>query len=162
MDRVDRTIHFIEDVSLQACRSSTNDLLSPWYYRTSMIWLANEHNFWFSDFAQKPKKKFGKVMRTDGDHISDMLVEQKDKVMAALMDDTEDWRQGKSATDDEDDVEDAMDIVESDVVATSSSSAKRFPPVGNFALSPAPAAKTPKTLSPTRGTFASVGRSPAR
>ena len=162
MDRVDRTIHFIEDVSLQACRSPTNDMLSPWYYRTSMIWLAKEHNFWSSDFAQKPKKKFGRVMKTDGDHISDMLVEQKEKVMAALIDDTEDWRRGKSATDDEEDVEDVMDGIEGDVVATSSSAARKLPPVGNFALSPAPGARTPKMLSPSRAGFTSVGRSPAR
>lgn len=160
MDRVDRTIHFIEDVSLQACRSPTNDMLSPWYYRTSLIWLANEHNFWSSDFAQKPKKKFGRVMRTDGDHISDMLVEQKDKVLAALIEDTEDWRRGKSATDDEE-LEDAMDIAEGDTMATSS--LRKLPPVGNFALSPGPqGSPAPKLLSPTRGTFASVGRSPAR
>ena len=161
MDRVDRTIHFIEDVSLQACRSPTNDMLSPWYYRTSMIWLAKEHNFWSSDFAQKPKKKFGRVMKTDGDHISDMLVEQKDKVLAALIDDTEDWRRGKSATDDEEDGEDVMDGIEGDAVVASSS-ARKLPPVGNFALSPAPGARTPKVLSPNRAGFASVGRSPAR
>jgi histone deacetylase 6 len=163
MDRVDRTIHFIEDVSLQACRSPTNDMLSPWYYRTSMIWLAKEHNFWASDFAQKPKKKFGRVMKTDGDHISDMLVEQKDKVMAALIDDTEDWRRGKSATEDEDDGEDVMDGIEGDAaVATSSAPARKLPPVGNFALSPAPGSRTPNVPSPKRAGFASVGRSPAR
>jgi histone deacetylase 6 len=167
MDRVDRTIHFIEDVSLQACRSQTNDMLSPWYYRTSLIWLANEHNFWSSDFAQKPKKKFGRVMRTDGDHISDMLMEQKDKVLTALFEDTKDWRSERPATDDEDDIH-AMDVVENNAAATSSS-ARRLPAVGNFALSPArrsspagPGSGTPKLLSPTRGGFASVGRSPAR
>jgi histone deacetylase 6 len=167
MDRVDRTIHFIEDVSLQACRSQTNDMLSPWYYRTSLIWLANEHNFWSSDFAQKPKKKFGRVMRTDGDHISDMLMEQKDKVLAALFEDTKDWRSERPATDDEDDI-DAMNIAESNAAATSSS-ARRLPAVGNFALSPArrsspagPGSGTPKLLSPTRGGSASIGRSPAR
>lgn len=162
MDRVDRTIHFIEDVSLQACRSQTNDMLSPWYYRTSMIWLAKEHNFWASDFAQKPKKKFGRVMRTEGDHISDMLMEQKEKVLSTLIEDTEDWRRSRSATDDEEDVGDAMDLVDGEPVATSSST-RRLPPVGNFALSPAPRSSPgPKTLSPTRGNFATVGRSPAR
>ena len=160
MDRVDRTIHFIEDVALQACRSATNDMLSPWYYRTSMIWLGKEHNFWSSDFAQKPKKKFGRVMKTEGDHISDMLMEQKDKVMAALIDDTEDWRHGKANTDEED-VENAMDIVDGGAVVTSSS-ARKLPPVGNFALSPVAGSKTPKVLSPTRAGFASVGRSPAK
>jgi hypothetical protein len=60
MERVDRTIHFIEDVDLQACRSTTNDMLAPWYYRTSMIYLSSSHNFWSSVFATtKPKKKFG-------------------------------------------------------------------------------------------------------
>lgn len=160
MDRVDRTIHFIEDVPLQACRSQTNDMLSPWYYRTSMVWLANEHMFWSSDFVQKPKKKFGRAMKTEGDHISDMLMEQKGKVLEALIEDTEDWRRSRSATDDEDEGADAMDIAEGDPHA-----ARRLPPVGNFALSPAPhePGRTPqRLLSPTRGSFASVGRSPAR
>jgi len=98
-------------------------------------------------------------MKTDGDHISDMLVEQKDKVLAALIDDTEDWRRGKSATDDEEDG-DAMDGVEGNAAVTSS--ARKLPPVGNFALSPVPGARTPKILSPNRAGFASVGRSPAR
>lgn len=170
MDRVDRTIHFIENAPLQACRSQTNDMLSPWYYRTSLIWLSNEHSFWDSDFAQKPKKKFGRVTKTDGEHISDMLVEQKDKVMQTLIGDTEEWRTGKQLTDEEDDHEDAMEISEGDTLATASSM-RRLPPVGNFALSPAPRSSPAAAgsrahsaaLSPTRGTFASnVGRSPAR
>lgn len=102
-------------------------------------------------------------MKTEGDHISDMLVEQKGRVMAALIDDTEDWRRGKSASEDEDDGEDVMDGIEGDAaVASSSSAARKLPPVGNFALSPAPGARTPNVLSPKRAGFASVGRSPAR
>lgn len=167
MDRIDRTIHFISDVALQACRSPTNDLLSPWYYRTSQIFLGSEHNFWASDFAQKPKKKFGRVMRTDGEHMGDMMLEQKSRVLDVLLEETEEWRSGRLATDDEvedeeedgvrlyDVDEDAMEISEG---AAPPSSARKLPPVGNFALSPArrssPAAgqssRTPGVLSPSR------------
>lgn len=177
MDLVDHTIHFIADVALQACRSPTNDLLSPWYYRTSSVWLGSEHNFWASDFAQKPKKKFGRVARAAGEHMGDMLLEQKESVFELLLDKTEDWRLEHHPTDDEDELgeedegvrgdvdNDAMEISEGDTMA----SARRLPPVGNFALSPAPRAspaaagpssRTPGVMSPVRG--GGDGRSPAR
>ena len=180
MDRVDRTIHFIEDVDLQACRSTTNDMLAPWYYRTSMIYLSSSHNFWSSVFATtKPKKKFGCVKRTDStaEHISDMLLEQKDDVMAALLEETKEWRSTRPFTvndDDEDGIiggSEAMEISEADPLpGATSSSFKKLPPVGNFALSPAPrsspagpGSRTPSALSPTRGSAAaSIGHSPAR
>jgi hypothetical protein len=159
MERVDRTIHFIEDVDLQACRSTTNDMLAPWYYRTSMIYLSSNHNFWSSVFATtKPKKKFGRfIKRADGtaEHISDMLLEQRGEVMEALLEETEEWRSSRplhGADDDEDGIvggSEAMEISEADPLP---SSFKKLPPVGNFALSPVPRS-TP--ASPTRG---SAGR----
>lgn len=161
MDRIDRTLHFIEDVPLQACRSQTNDMLSPWYYRTSTIWLASEHNFWSSDFAQKPKKKFGRVLKARGEHISDMLVNQREDVLETLREETEEWRASRDGTDEEEVVGndgDAMDVAEGDAMA--SAAAARLPPVGNFALSPAPrsspaaqGAGTPGVRSPTRSSF---------
>lgn len=154
-------MHFIENVPLQACRSPTNDMLSPWYYRTSLIWLANAHNFWASDLAAKPKKKFGKVHRTSGEHISDMLVEQREMVLEVLLEETEEWRLSKEATDEEGDVdEDAMEIEGGDASLPGAASARRLPPVGNFALSPAPrsspaaGSRTPGAQSPTRVGYA--------
>jgi histone deacetylase 6 len=175
MERVDRTIHFIEDVDLQACRSTTNDMLAPWYYRTSMIYLSSSHNFGSSPFATtKPKKKFGCVIkRANGtaEHISDMLLEQRGEVMEALLEETEEWRSSRpfnGADDDDDDGivggSEAMEISEADPLPgqSSSSSFKKLPPVGNFALSPVPRSspagpglRTPSALSPTRG---SAGR----
>ena len=160
IDRIDKTIHFIEDVPLQACRSPTNDMLSPWYYRTSLIWLANAHNFWASDFAAKRKKKFGRVDRTAGAHISDMLAEQRERVLEVLLEETEEWRAGKEDEDQEDELadEDAMEIEGGDPASSlpAASSLRRLPPVGNFALSPAPrsspaaGSRTPAAQSPTR------------
>jgi histone deacetylase 6 len=172
MERVDRTIHFIEDVDLQACRSATNDMLAPWYYRTSMIYLSSSHNFWSSVFATtKPKKKFGFfIKRANGtaEHISDMLLEQRDEVMEALLEETKEWRNSRPFTV-SDDAEDgivggseAMEISEADPLTGATSSFKKLPPVGNFALSPVPrsspagpGSRTPSALSPTRG---SAGR----
>jgi hypothetical protein len=171
MERVDRTIHFIEDVDLQACRSTTNDMLAPWYYRTSMIYLSSSHNFWSSVFATtKPKKKFGFfIKRANGtaEHISDMLLEQKDEVMEALLEETKEWRSSRpfNATDDDEDGivggSEAMEISDPDPLPGATSSFKKLPPVGNFALSPAPrsspagpGSRTPSALSPTRGSAA--------
>jgi histone deacetylase 6 len=171
MERVDRTIHFIEDVDLQACRSTTNDMLAPWYYRTSMIYLSSGHNFWDSVFATtKPKKKFGCVIkRANGTakHISDMLLEQKDEVMEALLEETKEWRSSRPFDvndDDEDGIvggSEAMEISEADPLPEVTSSFKKLPPVGNFALSPAPrsspagpGSRTPSARSPTRGSAA--------
>lgn len=174
MERVDRTIHFIEDVDLQACRSATNDMLAPWYYRTSIIYLSAGHNFWESVFAStKPKKKFGFVVKRSPEssavHISDMLLEQKDEVMGALLEETKEWRSSRPfAVDDDDDDEgivggsEDMEISEADPLpGAAGASFKKLPPVGNFALSPAPrsspagpGSRTPSALSPTRGSAA--------
>jgi histone deacetylase 6 len=172
MERVDRTIHFIEDVDLQACRSTTNDMLAPWYYRTSMIYLSSSHNFWSSVFATtKPKKKFGFFIKRanlgTAEHISDMLLEQRDEVMEALLEETKEWRNSRpfNVTDDDEDGivggSEAMEISEPDPLPGATSSFKKLPPVGNFALSPVPrsspagpGSRTPSARSPTRGSAA--------
>lgn len=98
--------------------------------------------------------------------MGDMMLEQKARVLEVLLEETEEWREGRLATDDEleddedgvrsyDVDEDAMEISEG---AAPPPSARKLPPVGNFALSPArrssPAAgqssRTPGVLSPSR------------
>jgi hypothetical protein len=95
-----------------------------------------------------------------------MLLEQKDEVMEALLEETKEWRSSRpfNATDDDEDGivgGEAMKISDPDPLPGATSSFKKLPPVGNFALSPAPrsspagpGSRTPSALSPTRGSAA--------
>lgn len=153
MTSLTRTVQFIVDVSLQAVRSPTNDLLSPWYHRTSQIFLTQEHNFWAQDYAQKPKKKFGRLLKSGEEDVGSMLREHREQVMDLLLADTEEWRENRDVSEVE---EDAMDVSESAL-------APKPPPVGNFALSPA--AKAPEmegSAMPTSAPALRLSRSPGR
>lgn len=92
VERISKTVHFVQDISLQACRSATNDELSPWYFRNSKIFVAGQHNFWATEFARRPKKKFGKLCKSDEDSISEMLLRHKDEVFEMFLHETAEWR----------------------------------------------------------------------
>jgi histone deacetylase 6 len=111
---ITKAISFVEDVPLMSCKSQTNDYLPGWYYNTSLVFVANEHNYFFSDYYRKPKKRFGRVIRSEELSISDMLKEQRQAVFDCLLSETEEWRRTAPTEDIDDD---------------------RMPPVGNFALS---------------------------
>jgi hypothetical protein len=96
-----------------------------------------------------------------------MLLEQKDEVMEALLEETKEWRSSRpfnGIDDDEDGIvggSEAMEISDPDPLPGVISSSKKLPPVGNFALSPVPrsspagpGSRTPSALSPTRGSAA--------
>lgn len=156
MTSLTRTIQFITDVSLQAVRSPTNDLLSPWYHRTSQIFLTHEHNFWAQDYAQKPKRKFGRLLKCEEEGVGDMLREHQERVWEVLLEDTREWRENHAAEVSE--VEEAMDAMED--VSGLTPAATKLPPVGNFALSPA--AKAPEVDMAARAPALRLSRSPGR
>lgn len=121
---ISKAISFVEDVPLLSCKSQTNDYLPNWYYSTSMVFIAQEHAYFSSEIAKKPKKRFGAITRTDAGTISDMLLEAKGNVFECLLEETEEWRE-RAPSDDDD-----MDT------ASSGSPPRKLPPVGNFAMSP--------------------------
>lgn len=120
---ITKAISFVEDVPLLSCKSQTNDFLPSWYYSTSMVFIAQDHAYFSSEIAKKPKKRFGAITRTDAGSISDMLLEAKQMVFECLLEETEDWRTKAPS-------EDGMDTSSSD------SAPSKLPPVGNFAISP--------------------------
>lgn len=131
-DQLTTAISFVENVPLQSCKSATNDDLAPWYHANSLVFVAPEHNFWYSELCRKPKKRFGRVTQTRNDNWSDMLIEQKQTLFAHMLRETTGWRDRKAQMDEADAV---------DVSAGSSPTSPRqqgLPPVGNFALSPRP------------------------
>lgn len=124
---ITEAISFVVDVGLMSCKSATNDMLAGWYYHHSTVFVANGHGFWQSDMVRKPRKRFGHTEKSDGDNITDMLMEHKEAVFQTLLEDTEEWREHHNSSDE----------------GVGMASPSRLPPVGNFALSPAP--RTPGT-----------------
>ncbi|KAK6441093.1 Histone deacetylase hda1 [Oleoguttula sp. CCFEE 5521] len=158
IEYVTKTVSFITDVALQACRSHTNDLLSPWYAKNSQVYVARSHNWWSLEFSQRPKKKFGKLMENEESGMSEMLQVHKDTVFEMLLAETAAWRASRDDIDDDEMTgQDAVD--EGAIVAPAASG---LPPVKNFAPSPVKpgesstptgaGVRSPGLLSPTKVT----------
>ncbi|KJX97491.1 histone deacetylase like protein [Zymoseptoria brevis] len=116
---ITKAISFVEDVPLMSCKSPTNDYLPGWYHATSLVFVADQHNYFESEYYRKPKKRFGRVIRSQELCISDMLKEQRKAVFDCLLSETEEWRRTAP-----------MEVVEAEPQVLSPS---RLPPVGNFA-----------------------------
>lgn len=141
-EKLTRAISFVQDVPLQSCKSATNDALAGWYYQSSLVFVAVGHNFWYSDYARKIKKRFGHVFKSPEESISEMLTAHKETVTEMLLEETEHWRANRAASDDEDMADTSA--------ANAAQSRNHMPPVGNFALSsPARAVNLNKTASPS-------------
>ncbi|KAI7581946.1 hypothetical protein KC343_g18284, partial [Hortaea werneckii] len=95
-DRLTKAISFVEDVPLQSCKSATSDTLDSWYYSSSMVFIANQHAFWLSDFARKIRKRFGRIFKSDEESISSMLLAHKDQITDMMLEETRDWQEGDS------------------------------------------------------------------
>lgn len=141
---ITKTIHFVVDVPMQTCRSQTDDALQAWYYATSLVFMSQDHNFWATDHARKPKKRFGRVFHSVDESISDMLEASKDAVTDMLLEQTAVWRANKATSDDE------MDIA----AEAPLKSPNRLPPIGNFAPSP----KKTTNLAPSSAAASPRGR----
>lgn len=114
-----KVITFVEDVSLMSCKSLVggDDELPNWYHRNSLVLVAEEHAYFASDFARKPKRRFGRVVRSSKNTITEMLVEHKKDVFEVLMEDADAWKEERPSRED-----DIMDVMPSSVV-----SPKRLP-----------------------------------
>ncbi len=142
-ERLDGAISFVQDVSLQSCKSATNDMLSDWYYRISQVYAADDHSVWSTDlFTGKVKKRFGRIKRSQAQSITEMLLEHREDVIQLLSERTNDWDK-----DDAEEQEDGMDI---EVEQPTPVPQPKLPPVGNFALSPRTYARSSRNTSPIK------------
>lgn len=170
-EQLTSAISFVENVPLLSCKSVTNDALAPWYHAHSLVFVAPEHNWWYSGL--RPKKRFGRISRTVAEGWNEMLVEQREEVCVHLAEKTAGWEARVPAEADE------MDV--SGGESPEGTRGAGLPPVGNFALSPRPKssgvtspglggvvsprgrqARTPRSGSPTKapplGTFGASPR----
>lgn len=151
-DAMTKAISFVEDVPLQSCKSATSDTLDSWYYASSLVFVANEHAFWSSEYARKIKKRFGRIYKSTAESISEMLSTHKQTVIDTLLEETEDWRLNRAASPDED-----IASVDTQQQFEPEPAAAGLPPVSNFALPNSTASpngrgsRTPGIGSPMKG-----------
>ncbi|CAK1361588.1 Histone deacetylase clr3 [Cercospora beticola] len=127
-----KVISFVEDVPLMSCKSLVNgdEELAHWYHRNSLVFVGSEHAYFASDFARKPKRRFGQVVKSDSNTITEMLLQHKDAVFDILLEDAEEWRSAQH--------ENGAD--EMDAVPSPLASPRKLPSV---ALSPTNTAAVP-------------------
>jgi len=135
--RITKAISFVEDVPFQSVKSATNEELAKWYYFNSLVFVADAHLFWSSEYARKIKKRFGHVFKSADNSISDMLQGHQDEVTRELLRDTAAWRARRLEKVED---EEMAEVEEPEPV--------RRPPIGNFALSPARNSDLNRTSSP--------------
>lgn len=135
-ERVMASIHFVQNVALQPCRSNTTEDLSLWYWRNSLVFVAGEHFYWASDAAVKPRKKYGKLRRSPESEMNEMLLRHREEVFNLLREETEEWRSQQSQK--------PGPLDETLPEITLSSPTRKLPPISNFAL------QSPKATTPHR------------
>ena len=93
--------------------------------------MAENHHIW-EITGKKPKKRFGRLIRSQHDDIQEMLAYHKERVTEVILNMTAGWSAPKGTpSSSEDELSpNRMDI------AGSLRSPLRFPPIGNFAPSP--------------------------
>ena len=136
-------ISFIEDVPLMSCKSSTNDMLAPWYFNSSLVFATPAHNFWSSEVARKQRKRFGKVQMSSQETITDMLIEHKQQVFDFLLAKTGGWKVRKSKDEDN-------RMMDASRPEPASPPKSRLPPVGLWTATPnSPRASTRSPAQPS-------------
>ena len=161
-DRIDRLFFFVAEQSLNSCRSATDENLSLWYYDASMVFTAQDHHIWEYSNQRKPKKRFGRLIRSPFDDVQQMLAHHRQEVTEVMLALTAGWEEpGDGGLDDFDGVkvgDDAglagggaesedelmgLTTVKDGVRENALASPVRLPAVGNFALSPSRRAGSP-------------------
>ncbi|KAL1306585.1 hypothetical protein AAFC00_005269 [Neodothiora populina] len=90
---------FISDNdALHAYKSLTEDYLAErWYRNSTLIFVADKHNIWVRAKTKSPSKRWGTLIKSDENHLEDMLALHKDQVLTEMMELSEEWRSSAAA-----------------------------------------------------------------
>lgn len=89
---IDHVFSFVAENLLQSVRRQTDDFVSDWYYKHSLVFVADDHGAWAPDRARKLRKKYGTLIRSPHTNLNDMLAEHKDQVCNKMWELTQRWR----------------------------------------------------------------------
>lgn len=72
---------FIADNPVRPVHSNENPWLSKWYSQNSNVFVAHTHSLW-SKTDRKMSRRYGKVERSPGTKLNEMLLLHRDEVLA--------------------------------------------------------------------------------
>ncbi|KAF7509230.1 hypothetical protein GJ744_008290 [Endocarpon pusillum] len=81
--RVTSVIVFINDNPVRPVHSNENPSLSRWYSQNSNVFVAHTHSLW-SKTDRKMSRRYGKVERSPGATLNEMLIVHRDQVFSLL------------------------------------------------------------------------------
>ncbi|EAA59664.1 hypothetical protein AN8042.2 [Aspergillus nidulans FGSC A4] len=82
--RVNGVISFVAKDPVRAVASHTQVWLSRWYRDNSLVFVSKAHGVWKSD--RKATKRYGKLIQSSREGLSDMLMHHKDEVFQWIED----------------------------------------------------------------------------
>ncbi|KAL4995413.1 hypothetical protein BDV10DRAFT_174661 [Aspergillus recurvatus] len=82
--RVNGVISFVARDPVRAVASHTQVWLSRWYRDNSLVFVSKAHGVWKSD--RKATKRYGKLIQSPKEGLSDMLMHHKDEVFQWIQD----------------------------------------------------------------------------
>lgn len=89
-------ISFIGNSPLKALVPTINESIGDWYFKNSLVFTSNNHKCWNDNENKKPRKKFGRVLRSESDGISNTIDERFDEATDFILDAFEEWSESES------------------------------------------------------------------
>lgn len=75
--QVDAVICFLESEPLKSIIPTIDEYMTDWFFRSSLIFTSKIHAAWDTSINPKrPRKKFGRVLRTDSVHLEEIVAER--------------------------------------------------------------------------------------
>ena len=92
---IDAAIIFVTENDLRSVNDPDDDRLARTYFDRSLVFVADDHPA-FDPERKKPKRRHGKVRRSDKTRLQEMLYSHQEEVFALLELKTAAWREEQS------------------------------------------------------------------
>lgn len=97
---VKANINFIDkSVPLRAIVSSIDESVIDWFFRNSLIFTSPKHVCWGDTEKKRPRKKYGRVLKTDVEHLDMIIDERFEEACEFISDSIEDFESDSDQSD---------------------------------------------------------------
>jgi histone deacetylase 6 len=88
--RADAILAFIDDYPLKAISLVMDEYLADWYYHSALVFTSHQHPAFDTNINPKrPRRKFGRVIRSDSVGLYNIIEERFEESMEFLEDDSD-------------------------------------------------------------------------
>lgn len=97
-DVVKAAIAFIDRKPLRAIVPLVDEAVTDWFFKNSLVFTSKNHSCWGIDGSEtkKPRRKFGRVLKTDVDGLDNIVEERYDEAVDFILDSIEDYESSSS------------------------------------------------------------------